>query len=107
MEAMVAIVAGVIVCLALLFLVALLWGLFFPWMKAFMSGGQVSIFAILGMRLRGTPVSLVLDTYLSFVQKGLPVTLRLVESTYIAQRHRIQSSGDLIRFVEEALPAGK
>ena len=74
-----------------------------PWLRMILSGGRASFVYVLGMRLRGTPVALVTDAYISLVQRGESVTLREVESQYIAHRHGIIQLGDLIDRVTEHL----
>lgn len=75
-----------------------------PWLRAFLSGGQVRGLQIVTMRLRGVPVAMILDAYLSRVQAGKKTSLRVVESAYIANKHKIQSVADLLAFVEQNSP---
>jgi hypothetical protein len=75
---------------------AVVWWVIGPWMRVFLTGGRASIVGIIGMRLRGSPVPLILDAYLALVQKGQRVTLAQVESAYIANRGRIFTAADLL-----------
>ena len=90
-------VAGFVVCLAFKMLFVT------PWLRAFFSGGQVSLMSILGMRLRGSPVNMLLDAHLSMIQSGEPSRIRIVESTYIANKTRIHTTDDLVELVREVL----
>jgi uncharacterized protein YqfA (UPF0365 family) len=95
-------------CTAFLFLsLWLLWFLVAPWFKAFLSGAPISLLHLIGMRLRGSPVGLLIDTHVMLVHQQRPVDLRKLESAFIAHRGAIYSSEDLIRYVEEADAPGK
>ena len=72
-----------------------------PWLRAMMSGAPASIMSILGMRLRGTPPNLVIDAYIQLRMRGRETKLADVERTYIAQRQRVRSTGDLVDLVEQ------
>lgn len=74
-----------------------------PWLRAFTSGGRVSLSSILGMRLRGNPATLIIDAYVSLLHAGKTVTLSQVESLYITERSYVRHSGDLVRLVKEQL----
>src|SRR5688572_9824386 len=75
------------------------------WIKAMMSGTPVSLFALIGMLLRGNPRSLLVDAYIQLNHRGSPATIADVELAYIANRHRVRTSHDLVSFVEERLAA--
>jgi uncharacterized protein YqfA (UPF0365 family) len=87
---------GFATCLLTLVPLAILWWIVGSWMRVFLTGGRASIFSIVGMRLRGSPVPLILDAYLALVQKGQHATLAQVESTYIANRSRVFTAADLL-----------
>jgi len=74
-----------------------------PWIRALLSGASVPFFYFLAMRLRGTPVALVVDAFVTLRKRGRDVPLELVEATYLAERGAIQSDGDPARCVEVAL----
>lgn len=91
---------------AVLVLLALVFGGFLiirPWLRMLTSGGRGSLLGIVGMRLRGTPVNLVIDAYTSLIHRGEKVSLRHVESVYIAQRANIMEARDLIDHMTEEL----
>jgi uncharacterized protein YqfA (UPF0365 family) len=75
------------------------------WIKAFMSGAPISVFAVIGMLLRGNPRGLLVDAYIQLNHRGSPATIADVELAYIANRHRVRTSHDLVSFVEERLAA--
>ncbi len=67
-----------------------------PWLRALLSGGPVPLFGVLGMRLRGSPVNLLIDTHLSLLHGGAKVGIADIESKYIAHRALIVTSQDLV-----------
>lgn len=77
--------------------------LIWPWIRALLSGAHVPFFYFVAMRLRGTPVTLVVDAYVSLRKAGRDVPLALVEATYVAERGTIQSERELVRRVESGL----
>ncbi|MDX1947071.1 MAG: flotillin-like FloA family protein [Pirellulaceae bacterium] len=95
-----AFVLGFLTCLLTLVPLAMLWWLFGPWFRAFLSGGQVSLFSIVGMRVRGSPVSLILDAYLALLHGGQKVRLAQVESAFLAHRAKVFTSADLVEVVK-------
>lgn len=96
----IAIAFAAVILLALLTSCLMFFQLGRPWLRAFLAGGHVSLFDIVGMRMRNTPVNLVLDTYITFVQRGEKVPLADIERCYLARRGRIMDCHDLIRQVE-------
>jgi uncharacterized protein YqfA (UPF0365 family) len=79
-----------------------------PWMRAFISGVPVSIVQLLGMRLRGVPPNLIVDSLVTLVHRGHPFDRSLcaqAESLYLAQRSLIQSPEHLADMVEKRLKA--
>lgn len=70
-----------------------------PWVRALLSGGAVPIFGVLGMRLRGSPVNLLIDAHLSLLHGGAKVGIADVESKYLAHRAQIVTSQDLVDLI--------
>ncbi|MFM8891177.1 MAG: flotillin-like FloA family protein [Planctomycetia bacterium] len=97
-----------VVCfLAMLVVMALfIAGVFFavlrPWLRAFLYGTPVSMLHIVAMRLRGNPVGLVIDAYVSLRRRGVDVSCMDVERAYIDGRNRIFSADDLAELVRKA-----
>jgi uncharacterized protein YqfA (UPF0365 family) len=73
-----------------------------PWIRAAASGAPISIFSILGMRLRGSSPTLVIDAYIALKRAGVAADIYVVEGTYIDHRTRIRSRDDLIELVKNA-----
>jgi uncharacterized protein YqfA (UPF0365 family) len=98
-------VAALLFFLLIFAVFALLAG---PWMRGFMSGVPVSIVQLLGMRLRGVPPNLIVDSIVTLVHRGHPFDRTLcaqAESLYLAQRSLIQSPEHLADMVEKRLKA--
>jgi uncharacterized protein YqfA (UPF0365 family) len=81
-----------------------------PWLRAFLSGAPISVFQLLGMRLRGVPPGLIVDALVTLVHRGHghdPRRCGIAESIYLAQRGLIQSPEQLADLVEKQLKEGK
>lgn len=76
-------------------------GIFRPWLRSFMSGGEVSIIAIVMTRIRKNPVNLIVDAYLSLLHSGFDTTYATVEKHYIVYRPKIITSTDLALSVQQ------
>lgn len=72
-----------------------------PWLRAFLHGTPVSLIHIVGMRLRGNPVSLLVDAYISLQRAQVYISLPQLENTYIDHRHRVTTSLELIDIVRQ------
>jgi hypothetical protein len=96
---------GFLCAISLLVVVAPFGWVFATWMKCFLTGGGVSLVHIIGMLLRRSPVSLIVDAHHTLIQGGRASRVQIVEQTYIANRHRIQTLGDLIELSTKALDA--
>jgi uncharacterized protein YqfA (UPF0365 family) len=73
-----------------------------PWMRATASGAPISLFSVLGMRLRGSPPLLIVDAYILLKRSGVGVTIADVESAYIAHKTRVRTRDDLAELVKAA-----
>lgn len=95
-------VPAVLVLIALIFFASLAFVLWIakPWLRALMHGVPVSLFHILGMRLRGNPPTILVDAYIKLHRAGDDVTLMELEHTYIDSRSRILSDLDLVEVFE-------
>lgn len=91
-----------IVPLAILALILL--GLFFyflkVWVRAWMSGARVSLFNLLGMKLRSVPPTLIVDARIRAVKAGLDVGTEDLEAHYLA-------GGNVINVVQALIAADK
>jgi uncharacterized protein YqfA (UPF0365 family) len=79
--------------------------LFAPWVRSLLSGAPVPMFALLGMRLRGTPVRLVCDAYVELLHRGASVTVTDIERAYLANRSRVRNARDLVDLAEASAAA--
>ena len=73
-----------------------------PWIRSTMIGIPMSMISILAMRLRGTPVWLLLDAYSQLRHRGSTASIADVERQYLANRSRIHKARDLVDFVEQS-----
>jgi uncharacterized protein YqfA (UPF0365 family) len=75
--------------------------LFRPWVRAAASGAPISVLSILGMRLRGNPVTLLVDAFTVLKHSGIDVSIADVELAYIKQRTRVRTADDLVGLIKE------
>jgi uncharacterized protein YqfA (UPF0365 family) len=92
------VVAGMLLLFSLLFLAMFLF-LARSWFRAFLSGVPVGLVQIIGMRLRGSPSTLLIDALIMLRHRGSDATIREVESSYLAYRERVLTAGDLADLV--------
>lgn len=89
----------------LLAIIALVFvGIFFfflkVWVRALMSGARVSLFNLIGMKLRGVPPTLVVDARIRAVKAGMDVDTDSLEAHYLA-------GGNVINVVQALIAADK
>jgi uncharacterized protein YqfA (UPF0365 family) len=89
--------------LAMLSFAAFMFILLRPWLRAFMAGAPVSILSIIGMRLRGNPPGLLIDTLLALKFRGKTVSIADVERVYLANKGQVHEPARLAGMVEERL----
>jgi len=70
------------------------------WIKALSSGAKVSIFSLIGMKLRSVPPSLIVDARISIIKAGLNITTDMLEAHYLA-------GGDVINVARSLIAADK
>jgi len=70
------------------------------WIKALSSGAKVSIFQLIGMKLRSVPPSLIVDARISIIKAGLTLSTDLLEAHYLA-------GGDVINVARSLIAADK
>jgi hypothetical protein len=96
--------AAVMVIFLVTMLVAIVWMaivLVRPWTQSYLFGLPVSFLSLLGMRLRGTPPTMIIDAYVVLRHAGINITPRDVELVYTANRDDITSSNDLIQIAKQ------
>jgi len=85
-------------------LVISLVGIFFyflgVWVRALMSGARVSIWSLVGMKLRRIPPALVVDARIRLIKAGLSLETDALEAHYMA-------GGDIINVVNALIAADK
>ena len=89
-----------LIVLALLVMAAITWFVTKPWLRAMMHGTPVSVVNIIGTRLRGNPVTLLIDAYILIHRAGIPATYYEVENIYVDTRSRISTYDDLVEIVK-------
>lgn len=72
-----------------------------PLKRIRMSGGQCSIFQLLFMQARRSPVQLLVDVYIALIQSDQPAELSELEQLYMQHRWTIDSADDLVRLYRE------
>ncbi len=70
------------------------------WVKAMFSGVPISMFTLLGMRLRGVPYAEIVDTRITAAKAGLDVTIEDLDRHYLA-------GGNLMPTVQALISARK
>lgn len=80
---------------------AILISFFRVWLRTFLHGQQVSMIALIGMRLRGAPLRLITDALVELAHSNSDASLVDVERAYHANVSRIRSSSDLVAIVRE------
>ena len=89
--------------LGMAFMAAFMLMLFQPWLQSFMAGAPVSIFDIIGMRLRGSPPRLIVETRLVLKYRGIAVSITDVERVYLANKGQVDNPSRLAAMVEEKM----
>jgi uncharacterized protein YqfA (UPF0365 family) len=74
-----------------------------PWIRAYFASCPVSLFAVLGMRLRGTPPHLLVDALITLKMRGHEVGMEQIETCYLANRAMIHDFNTLVELVEKEL----
>ena len=72
-----------------------------PWLHAMFSGAAMPLAKIIGMRLRGNPPKLLIDTYVTMIQAGETTSINEIESVYIANKTQATDVDILYRLVRE------
>ncbi|MDD3154458.1 MAG: flotillin-like protein FloA [Victivallaceae bacterium] len=95
---------GLLVLLIVVFcIVAWLFLIFIPvrhWIAAVFAGVRVSIFSLIGMRLRRVPPQLIVDALIQARKAGIPVTSDVLEAHFLA-------GGNVLRVIAALIAADK
>ena len=96
-------VAAVVLLIPTILVIAVV-GIFFyflnVWIRALMSGARVSIWSLVGMKLRRVPPSLIVDARIRLVKAGMDLATDDLEAHYLA-------GGDIINVVNALIAADK
>lgn len=93
------IMMAVLGLLALAFMSLVLY-FFKIWIKAWSSGAQVSLFSLIGMKLRSVPPSLIVDARIRITKAGMTLSTDQLEAHFLA-------GGDIINVVKALIAADK
>ena len=93
-----------ILFILLAIIVVILLSVFFSflkvWVRAWMSGAYISLFNLVGMKLRNVVPKLIVDARIRAVKAGLPLTTDQLEAHFLA-------GGDVINVVQALIAADK
>ena len=90
----------VLLAIAVLILVGLFFYFLKIWVQAWMSGAKVSLFKLLGMKLRKVPPSLIVGARIQLVKAGIELDTDPLEAHYLA-------GGDVMMVVNALIAADK
>lgn len=90
----------VLLAIAVLVLVGLFFYFLKIWVQAWMSGAKVSLFKLLGMKLRKVPPSLIVGARIQLVKAGIELDTDPLEAHYLA-------GGDVMMVVNALIAADK
>lgn len=93
----VAVLVAIIVAIILLAFIAKFFSL---WLQALFSKAGVSMFQLIGMRLRKVPPKIIVDSRILSCKAGMPVDTNLLEAHFM-------SGGNVIRVVQALIAANK
>ncbi len=89
-----------VLAIASVFLLGILFYFIKVWVRAWMSGARVTLFNLLGMKLRTVSPNLIVDARIRAVKAGLDVSTDQLEAHYLA-------GGDVINVVQALIAADK
>ena len=92
------IVGIVIAAIAVIVLLAFIGKFFSLWLQALFSRANVSIFQLIGMRLRKVPPQVIVEARILSCKAGLPVDTNLLEAHYL-------SRGNVLRVIQALIAA--
>ncbi len=90
----------VIVGLIILTIVGIFLHFLGVWIRAIMSGARVSLWSLVGMKLRRIPPALIVDARISLIKAGLQLSTDDMEAHYLA-------NGDVLNVVKALIAADK
>lgn len=90
----------ILIGIAALVLVGIFMHFLGVWIRALMSGAKVSLWALVGMKLRRIPPALIVDARISLIKAGLTLSTNDMEAHYLA-------GGDVLNIVKALIAADK
>ena len=90
----------IIAAIAVIILLAFIGKFFSLWLQALFSRANVSIFQLIGMRLRKVPPQVIVEARILSCKAGLPVDTNLLEAHYL-------SRGNVLRVIQALIAANK
>ncbi len=90
-----------VLCIIMLGICVIFISLLSKWLKAIASGTPIHILRLLGIKLRGNPIDLLIDAHVVLSKENVTDNLDETEYTYIQNKNRIHSAEDLVRLVKE------
>lgn len=93
-------ILSLVAALAAIIVVGIFFYFLKLWVRSLMSGAKVSLFNLLGMKLRGIPPTLIVDARIRAVKAGLDIATDLLEAHYLA-------GGNVINVVQALIAADK
>ncbi|MCQ2064224.1 MAG: flotillin-like FloA family protein, partial [Fibrobacter sp.] len=94
------IIGIVIAAIVVIILLAFIGKFFSLWLQALFSKANVSIFQLIGMRLRKVPPQVIVEARILSCKAGLPVDTNLLEAHYL-------SRGNVLRVIQALIAANK
>jgi uncharacterized protein YqfA (UPF0365 family) len=97
-------VVAIVAALVFLVFLVLFFSVFRLWIQALLSGVPVSVFEIIGMRLRRTPATLIIHAAIVLAQRGRKITPKQIESVYLGYGQGIMTATELVDLVVDKVP---
>ena len=73
-----------------------------PWVASCLSACPVPFLSVVGMRLRGSPATLLVQAYISLRKQHVETSIQAVEVAYLIHRSRIRTSDDLAGLIQQS-----
>ena len=90
----------ILLAVVVVVLLAIVFAFLKVWVRAWMSGAYISLFNLVGMKLRNVVPTLIVDARIRAVKAGLPLSTDQLEAHYLA-------GGDVINVVQALIAADK
>lgn len=100
MPAQLVVIASVVAGLLIVAFVGIFFYFLGVWIRALMSGAKVSLWSLIGMKLRRVPPTLIVDARIRMIKAGLNLTTDVLEAHYLA-------GGDVDNVVDALIAADK